>query len=111
MLLLFSLKESMKKLNLIRVALKHKGVIPAKVEIEAARIIVSDFLSVCSEGLECFPLQKENPINMQKANAKTTNLFFIIKLFFCKINRNIVESKFFFIFANRKCGSSSAGRA
>ena len=38
-----TLKESMKKLNLIRVALKHKGVIPAKVEIEAARIIVSDF--------------------------------------------------------------------
>lgn len=38
-----TLKESMKNLNLRRVNLKHKGLVPAKIEIESSRVNVTDF--------------------------------------------------------------------
>jgi len=38
-----TLKESMKSLNSRRVNLKHKGLVPAKIEIEASRVNVTDF--------------------------------------------------------------------
>lgn len=38
-----TLKESMKSLNSRRVNLKHKGLVPAKIEIEASRVNTTDF--------------------------------------------------------------------
>lgn len=39
-----TLKESMRNLNTIRVNLKHKGLIPAKIEVETARVNTVTFL-------------------------------------------------------------------
>ncbi|MFP5039414.1 hypothetical protein [Parasediminibacterium sp. JCM 36343] len=38
-----TLKESMRNLNARRVNLKHKGLIPAKIEVEASRVNATDF--------------------------------------------------------------------
>lgn len=40
-----TLKESMRNLNFRRVNLKHKGLVPAKIEVEASRINTIDFLN------------------------------------------------------------------
>lgn len=40
-----TLKESMQSLNARRVNLKHKGIIPAKIEVEASRVHTTDFFT------------------------------------------------------------------
>jgi hypothetical protein len=40
-----TLKESMRNLNLSRVNLKHKGLLPSKIDIESARVNTSDFFN------------------------------------------------------------------
>jgi len=40
-----TLKESMRNLNRIRVNLKHKGLFPAKVDVETARVNTTDFFN------------------------------------------------------------------
>lgn len=71
-----TLKESMRNLNSRRVNLKHKGLIPAKIEVEASRINTIDFFEQNTKNTFGIEFDEISLLNLIKFE-KTKNLLIL----------------------------------